>query len=175
MYIPHQENTNVNVLPTYLGGILGKVIPLLLSPTAATISTNVESNIVCPGELLVLTCTGQGTYQQWHVRDEGGIVREHIFLRGNPPGTIFVEDPYNFTLISREFKSTLSTIIVIEMNNTIIECSDRLSQDTSIIRIAGLMAKRMHNHTTKSIDVTNHYTCYSQNCGHAFLLSLQGF
>ena len=117
------------------------MINLPSSPTAATISTNIEGNIACPGEVLVLTCTGQGPAQRWNIQSID-IEHVHTFTIGETPGTISVEDPYNFTLISvafDSFESTLSTTITNEINNTVIECTDSLSHDTAVIRIAGLM------------------------------------
>ena len=37
----------------------------------ASISSNVESAMVCSGEELILTCTGQGTSQRWHITANG--------------------------------------------------------------------------------------------------------
>ena len=90
---------------------------------------------------MILTCTGEGHAQRWHVVNEDGGVAEATFLIGQGRGRQHQMGPYQFTLISstlNHFQSTLTTIATIAMNNTVVECNDDLPPDTVMIRIAGL-------------------------------------
>ena len=109
--------------------------------TAASVSTNIGGNIACPGEELMLTCTGQGTTQRWRVENQVG-TEEILFSSGEDPNTQLLSNLYNFTLrssVHSNFESTLSVIATNNLNNTFVECTDRLSQDTVTIKIAGLI------------------------------------
>lgn len=90
---------------------------------------------------MVLTCTGQGTTQRWHVENEA-VVFDKLFVSGEESGMQVVKNLYNFTLISsisNNFESTLSLIATIKENNTNVECADHFSRDTVTIKIAGLI------------------------------------
>ena len=41
----------------------------VLHAAAASISSNIEKAMVCPGEELILTCNGQGIAQRWVFTD----------------------------------------------------------------------------------------------------------
>ena len=108
---------------------------------AATISTNIKGNIVCPGEQLVLTCTGQGNTQRWHIESEGGVVAQQVFKKSDSRGTWPPVGAYQFTLVSTayySFESRLSTVVTNAMNNTMVECTDSvLPRDRTTIKLAG--------------------------------------
>ena len=63
-----------------------------------------------------------------------------MFTTGGTPGTQHEKGSYQFTVIASDvhhFKTTLSTVATAAMNNTMVECNDRLPADTVTIRIAG--------------------------------------
>lgn len=106
--------------------------------TAATITTNIKGSIVCPGEHLILTCTGVGVTQRWDIGNDDRV--SYTFTAGNGPGTRYHIGSYQFTLVSstrNHFQSTLTTFATIVMNNTVVECNDGMPADRVTIRIAG--------------------------------------
>ena len=110
--------------------------------TAASISSNIEGVMVCPGEVLMLTCTGQGTSQRWHITGGASQINEILnlfFAKSDELGTQ-ERQGYNFTLIStvyENFISTLSTVVTSAINNTIVECAGHSSRDSATILLAG--------------------------------------
>ena len=108
--------------------------------TAVSISSNIEGAMVCPGEELILTCTGQGTSQRWHITVNGVTQITLFFTNSDKLGTQEHRQEYNFTLISTEydnFISTLSTLVTSAMNNTMAECTGHLGRDSETILLAG--------------------------------------
>ena len=97
---------------------------------------------MCPGEELILTCTGQGTSQRWHITANSALSQidvNFLFVKRDKLGTQ-EHGRYNFTLISslyETFISTLSTVVTSEMNNTVAECTGHLGRDSATILLAG--------------------------------------
>ena len=107
---------------------------------ASIITTNIEDNIVCPGEELILTCTGEGDSLRWNVQNKNSDSTEELFIRGQHLGLRRTWNSFTFTLISTDynhFESTLSTVVTNAVNNTEVECSTSSSRDTVTIRVAG--------------------------------------
>lgn len=125
--------------------------------TAASISSNIDGVIVCPGEELILTCTGQGTSQRWRVTANGASQTDSIsflFVQSDELGTQ-EHQGYSFTLISTmydNFISTLSSVVTSTMNNTVAECTGHLSKDSVSILLAGYSncgnVASYHNHSS---------------------------
>ena len=98
--------------------------------------------MVCRGEELILTCTGQGTSQRWHIIAKSArsqIDVNFLFVKSDKLGTQ-ERGGYNFTLIStvyENFISTLSTVVTSAMNNTIAECTGYFGRDSVTILLAG--------------------------------------
>ena len=96
--------------------------------------------MVCPGEELILTCTGQGTSQRWIITDENGADIEVIFSSTSDEQRLinryFNTMTFEFALISVAFdyfESTVSVVVTEEINNTRVECTGRLSRDSIIV------------------------------------------
>ena len=109
--------------------------------TAATVTTNIEGDVVCPGEELIINCTSNhGTRQQrWTVTNDGGeIVVHHIFgIDNQQPYSV---QNYHFMLIStanNRLVSTFSTVATSVLNDATVECADASSQDIARIKILG--------------------------------------
>ena len=86
---------------------------------------------------MILTCTGQGTYQRWTVQNNYDV----IFTVTHQPGTQHIFEIYIFTLISsasHHFVSTLSTVATSVSTDVEVECGDVSSIDTVTIRIEGI-------------------------------------
>ena len=102
-------------------------MPLKVNDGAASISSNIEGVMVCPGEVLMLTCACQGTSQRWR-RITGGAPKINdinlLFAKSDELGTQ-ERQGCNFmcTLISTNFITTLSTVVTSAINNTIVECA----------------------------------------------------
>ena len=113
----------------------------ILEYTAATITTNIEDDVVCPGKELIITCTSDSTFQQrWTVMNDGGtILAHHLFTSGSQLGAYGSLD-YHFTLIStanNRFISTFSTVATSALNDATVECADSSSPDVTTIKIQG--------------------------------------
>ena len=109
-------------------------------PTAASVTSNIEGVMVCPGEELVLTCTGQGTSQRWSITGDAARI-DIVFVKSDELGTL-EHQGYNFTLISTvydNFISILSTAVTIAIKNTIIECTGHSSRDSVTVLLAGTL------------------------------------
>lgn len=91
---------------------------------------------------MIYTCVSQGTSQRWRLDNaKSGVLIEYIYIRGQQPGHTSLRYPYTFALVSAEqnqFKSTVSVIATKSINNTVVECTDTLSRDSTTIGIAGL-------------------------------------
>ena len=100
-----------------------------------------EGNVVCPGEELILTCTGVGDSLRWNVENENSGSTEELIIRTHQLGLIRTWNSFTFTLISTDyyhFESTLSTVVINAVNNTDVECSiSESTRNTVTIRIAG--------------------------------------
>ena len=112
---------------------------------AASITNNIENNLVCPGEELIFNCTSRGTTQRWNIVKGGIHLLEQVFTSGQQVGTQGTWDVYEFILISTQynnFESTLSTVVTNAMNNTDIVCRglSRESPATVTLRIEGKLA-----------------------------------
>ena len=109
---------------------------------AATVTTNIEGDVVCPGEELIINCTSYGTRQQrWTVMNDGGeIVAHHIFgIDYQQPYSV---QNYHFMLIStanNHLVSTFSTVATSALNNATVECADASSRDIARIKILGTL------------------------------------
>lgn len=111
--------------------------------SATIISKNIEDDLLCTGENLILTCRDQSTStQRWFVQKDGAELALITFTTSSQLGT---QPPknfhYNFTLLSTLyncFKSRLSLNVQNSMDNAVVECAGSLSRDRKTIRIAGL-------------------------------------
>lgn len=107
----------------------------------AFIATNIEGNIVCPGENLILTCTSTGTSQRWDVENEAAVLHSVGFTIDDSPGSQQFRSSFTFTLISTaqnsDIKSSLSTNVTNAVNNTMVRCAGHSTPATVTIRIAG--------------------------------------
>ena len=109
---------------------------------AASISYNIEGAMVCPGEELILTCTGQGPVQRWTITDEDGADIEVSFSRTSDEQRLiscnFNTMTFEFALMSvafDHFESMFSVVVTEEINNTRVECTGRLSRDSIVLTI----------------------------------------
>ena len=104
------------------------------------ITASIADDLICLGEEVVYTCVTQSTTLRWHVKKEGVVTLESIFSLGQQAGSINVEGPYRFTLISNDnnhIESTVSVVTSSSMHNTVLECGAGSLRDTVTIRIAG--------------------------------------
>ena len=102
--------------------------------------------MVCPGEELILTCTGQGTSQRWTITDEDGAGFEVSFSSTSTSdeqrlvSRYFNTITFEFALMSvafSHFQSMISVVVTEEINNTRVECTGRFSRDSVIVMITG--------------------------------------
>ena len=72
-----------------------------------------------------------------------------VYRIGDEPEIITVTGPgglYNFTLVSatqNQFESKVSTVLTNAMNNTVAQCSDVESEESTTIRIAGSINNKL--------------------------------
>jgi hypothetical protein len=112
---------------------------------AASISSNFEGVMLCPGEELILTCTGQGPVQRWTVTDEDGADIEVTFISTQSDerrliSHIFNTMTFEFSLTSvafDRFESMVSVVVTEEINSTRVECHGRFSGDSVVLMITG--------------------------------------
>jgi hypothetical protein len=100
--------------------------------------------MVCPGEELILTCTGQGPIQRWIITDEDGADIEISFSSTSdeqrPVVRSFNTMSFEFALMSvasDHFESTVSVVVTEEINNTKVECTGRSSRVSIVLKIKG--------------------------------------
>ena len=85
--------------------------------TAASISSNIEGAMVCPGEELILTCTGQGPVQRWIITNEDSIDIEVTFSSTSDEQRLISRNfntmIFEFALISVAFDHFESMVSVV--------------------------------------------------------------
>ena len=112
----------------------------LVTCIAAAITSNIDGS-VCQGDELIYTCVGQGTSQRWCIKfNNGDVLVDHVFTRGDELGRVIMRHPYNFTLLSATqnlFESTVSVVATTSIHNFVVECTCILSRDSVTTRIAG--------------------------------------
>ena len=118
---------------------------LIILHTATTITSN--DGAVCPGQQLVLTCTGQGASQRWSIM-KGGLSTQCSFVSDGQPGMLCLREIpaaglHNLTMqlqstARQHFVSTLSTVTTTSLNSTMIECTTGSSRDMTTILIRGI-------------------------------------
>ena len=116
--------------------IISYIHNVQLHPSPQILMENFE---VCQGEEWVLTCTGHSATHRWRFEKEGSDLVEAVYTSRDTPGNI-QKGLYDFTLVSATnnwFESTVSTVLINAMNNTVAECSDTISEESETIRIAG--------------------------------------
>lgn len=107
----------------------------------ASITSNIDNDVACPGEELILTCTSEGAFQRWS-RAEDDHSLDIIFTRQDQPGRQMIMGLFTGTLISVDYDrniviSNLSTVLSNEINNIMVTCSSQTSSATTTIRIKG--------------------------------------
>ena len=111
----------------------------------AHITSNIDDNVACPGEELILTCTSEGAFQRWSkAEDNHSLDIIILFTRQDQPGRQTIMGLFTGTLISVDYDhnniivvSNLSTVISNEINNITVTCSSQTSSATTTIRIKG--------------------------------------
>jgi hypothetical protein len=100
--------------------------------------------MACPGEELILTCTGQGTSQRWTISDEKENIIDVTFTSTSDEqrliSRIFNTMTFEFALMSvafDHFESTISVVVTEEINSTTVECVGRFSRDSVVLMITG--------------------------------------
>ena len=99
--------------------------------------------MVCPGEKLILTCTGQGPVQRWTISSDENAnnILEVTFVSSTSDEQRLISRNFNtisfeFTLMSvasDHIESTVSVVVTEEINNTRVECTGHLSRDSIIV------------------------------------------
>ena len=114
----------------------------ILYATAASISSNIEGAMVCPGEELILTCTGQGPVQRCIITDEDGVDIEVTFSSTSDEQRLISHNfntmIFEFDLMSvafDHFELMVSVVVTEEINNTRVDCTGYLSTDSVILMI----------------------------------------
>ena len=112
---------------------------------AASISTDNEApqNMFCRGEELIFTCTSHDASHRWRLENYRGYpLAEQTFTTGDQVNrTTIKHEIYSFTLVQTNSRlvSRFSTVASSGLNNTIAECTDPQSQESVMIKIAGLL------------------------------------
>ena len=100
--------------------------------------------MVCPGEELILICTGQGPVQRWTIADEDGADIEVSFSSTSDEQRLISRNfntmTFEFVIMisqsmSAAFESTVSVVVTEEINNTRVDCTGHLLRDSIVLKI----------------------------------------
>ena len=105
-----------------------------------SITSNTDGAAVCPGQELILTCVAENTVAlRWRIfNSHSSSFIEHTFTRRDAFGTREVEGVYTLILVSNtnnRFESTLSTLAMQSLHNTVTECDSTALINSFTIKI----------------------------------------
>ena len=113
------------------------VLPIIIIIIGANLTTNIDGE-ACQGDTWILTCTGfNNNIQRWTIETENGDIIHSISYTLREEPRITPIGQYTFQLVSATLILFKSIVMTNAMSNTVIKCSDTMSEEIVTIRITG--------------------------------------
>ena len=110
------------------------ILPIIIG---ANLTTNIDGE-ACRGDTWILTCTGfNNIIQRWTIETEDGVVIHSISYTLREEPRVTLKGQYAFQLVSATLKLFKSIVMTNATSNTVVKCSDAMSEEIVTIRITG--------------------------------------